>query len=52
MEDELTETIILIVTEVRARGEIRALNVKGELQYYHQWISTCLQDASEKGEIM
>ena len=50
MEDELTETITLIVTEVR--GEIRALNVKGELQYYHQWISTCLQDASEKGEIM
>ena len=50
MKDELTETIALIVTE--ARGELRALNVKGKLQYYHHWISTGLQDASEKGEIM
>lgn len=50
MKDELSGTIILIVTEVR--GELRALSMKGELQYYLQWISTGLQDASEKGEIL
>jgi hypothetical protein len=49
MKIELIETTTLIATEVR--GELRALDVKGELQYYHQWISTDLHDASEKGEI-
>jgi hypothetical protein len=50
MKDELSETITLIVTEVR--GELRALSVKAELQYYLQWISKGLQDASERGEIL
>lgn len=38
MKVELSETITLIVTEVR--GELRSLSVKDELQYYLQWIST------------
>lgn len=50
MKDELSETITLIVTEVG--GELRVLSVKAELLYYIQWISTDLQDASEKGEIL
>ena len=50
MKDGLSETITLIVTEVR--GELRSLSVKDELQYYLQWISTGLQDASERGEIL